>query len=162
MSDQPDPIPKPPPFACIHPSGSIAPFNFFESVTIPLALVTGNTLFIIPSERDAGATMIIADLRVRKARLQILVSQRVSPSTTTSAKRTLFPVHGNIGSSTGIGTFTPICPPSTLISNRRTTAPKRVNTAAPFPNRFVLSSAGTRITHRAGAKISSLVGQSRA
>jgi malonate-semialdehyde dehydrogenase (acetylating)/methylmalonate-semialdehyde dehydrogenase len=36
--------------------------------TIPMALVTGNTLIIKPSERDPGATMIIAELCKRAGR----------------------------------------------------------------------------------------------
>ncbi|KAF8179757.1 hypothetical protein K438DRAFT_2021547 [Mycena galopus ATCC 62051] len=47
---------------------SIAPFNFPATIplwTIPLALVTGNTLVINPSERDPAATIIIAELCVR-------------------------------------------------------------------------------------------------
>ncbi|KAF8203520.1 Methylmalonate-semialdehyde dehydrogenase [Mycena galopus ATCC 62051] len=47
---------------------SIVPFNFPAMIplwTIPMALVTGNTLVIKPSERDPGATMIIAELCVR-------------------------------------------------------------------------------------------------
>ncbi|KAF8194821.1 hypothetical protein K438DRAFT_1934497 [Mycena galopus ATCC 62051] len=49
---------------------SIAPFNFPATIplwTIPLALVTGNTLVINPSERDPAATIIIAELCVRAA-----------------------------------------------------------------------------------------------
>ncbi|KAJ7784344.1 methylmalonate-semialdehyde dehydrogenase [Mycena metata] len=44
---------------------SIAPFNFPAMIplwTIPLAIVTGNTLIIKPSERDPGAAMMIAQL----------------------------------------------------------------------------------------------------
>ncbi|KAF5356174.1 hypothetical protein D9756_004092 [Leucocoprinus leucothites] len=44
---------------------SIAPFNFPAMIplwTIPMALVTGNTLIVKPSERDPGAAMIIAEL----------------------------------------------------------------------------------------------------
>jgi len=44
---------------------SIAPFNFPAMIplwTIPMAAVTGNTLIVKPSERDPGATMIIAEL----------------------------------------------------------------------------------------------------
>ncbi|KAJ6505547.1 Methylmalonate-semialdehyde dehydrogenase [Mycena sanguinolenta] len=44
---------------------SIAPFNFPAMIplwTIPVAIVTGNTLVIKPSERDPGATMMIAEL----------------------------------------------------------------------------------------------------
>ncbi|KAF8185330.1 Aldehyde/histidinol dehydrogenase [Mycena galopus ATCC 62051] len=44
---------------------SIAPFNFPATIplwTIPLALVTDNTLLIRPSERDPDSTMIIAEL----------------------------------------------------------------------------------------------------
>ncbi|KIJ23593.1 hypothetical protein M422DRAFT_195746 [Sphaerobolus stellatus SS14] len=44
---------------------SIAPFNFPAMIplwTIPLAVVTGNTLIVKPSERDPGAAMMIAEL----------------------------------------------------------------------------------------------------
>jgi len=44
---------------------SITPFNFPAMIplwTIPLALTTGNTLILKPSERDPGAAMIIAEL----------------------------------------------------------------------------------------------------
>ncbi|KAJ7071172.1 methylmalonate-semialdehyde dehydrogenase [Mycena amicta] len=44
---------------------SIAPFNFPAMIplwSIPMALVTGNTLILKPSERDPGAAMIIAEL----------------------------------------------------------------------------------------------------
>ncbi|EJD04069.1 Methylmalonate-semialdehyde dehydrogenase [Fomitiporia mediterranea MF3/22] len=44
---------------------SIAPFNFPAMIplwTIPMALVTGNTLIVKPSERDPGAAMILAEL----------------------------------------------------------------------------------------------------
>ncbi|KAI0375415.1 methylmalonate-semialdehyde dehydrogenase [Pilatotrama ljubarskyi] len=44
---------------------SIAPFNFPAMIplwTIPMALATGNTLILKPSERDPGAAMIIAEL----------------------------------------------------------------------------------------------------
>ncbi|KAI0639817.1 methylmalonate-semialdehyde dehydrogenase [Trametes polyzona] len=44
---------------------SIAPFNFPAMIplwTIPIALATGNTLVLKPSERDPGAAMIIAEL----------------------------------------------------------------------------------------------------
>ncbi|KAE9408241.1 methylmalonate-semialdehyde dehydrogenase [Gymnopus androsaceus JB14] len=44
---------------------SIAPFNFPAMIplwTIPMAAVTGNTLILKPSERDPGASMIIAEL----------------------------------------------------------------------------------------------------
>ncbi|TBU48218.1 methylmalonate-semialdehyde dehydrogenase [Dichomitus squalens] len=44
---------------------SIAPFNFPAMIplwTIPVALATGNTLVLKPSERDPGAAMIIAEL----------------------------------------------------------------------------------------------------
>ncbi|KAJ7791763.1 Methylmalonate-semialdehyde dehydrogenase [Mycena olivaceomarginata] len=44
---------------------SIAPFNFPAMIplwTIPVAIVTGNTLIIKPSERDPGAAMMIAEL----------------------------------------------------------------------------------------------------
>ncbi|OJT15808.1 Methylmalonate-semialdehyde dehydrogenase [acylating], mitochondrial [Trametes pubescens] len=44
---------------------SVAPFNFPAMIplwTIPVALATGNTLVLKPSERDPGAAMIIAEL----------------------------------------------------------------------------------------------------
>ncbi|KAJ7596880.1 methylmalonate-semialdehyde dehydrogenase [Mycena floridula] len=44
---------------------SIAPFNFPAMIplwSIPMAVVTGNTLVLKPSERDPGAAMIIAEL----------------------------------------------------------------------------------------------------
>ncbi|KAF8898899.1 mitochondrial methylmalonate-semialdehyde dehydrogenase [Infundibulicybe gibba] len=44
---------------------SISPFNFPAMVplwTLPMALVTGNTLIVKPSERDPGAAMMIAEL----------------------------------------------------------------------------------------------------
>ncbi|OCH96039.1 methylmalonate-semialdehyde dehydrogenase [Obba rivulosa] len=44
---------------------SIAPFNFPAMIplwTLPIALATGNTLILKPSERDPGAAMIIAEL----------------------------------------------------------------------------------------------------
>ncbi|TFK56952.1 methylmalonate-semialdehyde dehydrogenase [Heliocybe sulcata] len=44
---------------------SVAPFNFPAMIplwTIPMALTTGNTLVLKPSERDPGAAMIIAEL----------------------------------------------------------------------------------------------------
>ncbi|QRW13899.1 aldehyde dehydrogenase family protein [Ceratobasidium sp. AG-Ba] len=44
---------------------SVAPFNFPAMIplwTIPMALATGNTLVLKPSERDPGAAMIIAEL----------------------------------------------------------------------------------------------------
>ncbi|OCH96042.1 methylmalonate-semialdehyde dehydrogenase [Obba rivulosa] len=44
---------------------SIAPFNFPAMIplwTIPMAVATGNTLIVKPSERDPGAAMIIAEL----------------------------------------------------------------------------------------------------
>ncbi|KAF9260222.1 Methylmalonate-semialdehyde dehydrogenase [Marasmius fiardii PR-910] len=44
---------------------SIAPFNFPAMIplwTIPMALVTGNTLILKPSERDPGAALMIAEL----------------------------------------------------------------------------------------------------
>ncbi|KZP10557.1 Methylmalonate-semialdehyde dehydrogenase [Athelia psychrophila] len=44
---------------------SIAPFNFPAMIplwSIPMALSTGNTLVLKPSERDPGAAMIIAEL----------------------------------------------------------------------------------------------------
>lgn len=44
---------------------AIAPFNFPAMVplwSIPLALVTGNTLILKPSERDPGAALILAEL----------------------------------------------------------------------------------------------------
>ncbi|MCO5584938.1 hypothetical protein L7F22_038870 [Adiantum nelumboides] len=46
-------------------TASIAPFNFPAMIplwTIPMATVTGNTLILKPSERDPGASMIIAEL----------------------------------------------------------------------------------------------------
>lgn len=46
-------------------TASIAPFNFPAMIplwTIPMATVTGNTLLLKPSERDPGASMIIAEL----------------------------------------------------------------------------------------------------
>ncbi|KAF8184333.1 Aldehyde/histidinol dehydrogenase [Mycena galopus ATCC 62051] len=68
------------------PLGVIAPFNFPASMrsmipvwTIPLAIVTGDTLLFKPSERDPGATMIIAELCVRaghKARQTRAVQDR--------------------------------------------------------------------------------------
>ena len=65
---------------------SVAPFNFPACVrfklmfasnlpcsmiplwTIPLAIATGNTLILKPSERDPGAAMIIAELCQRTGR----------------------------------------------------------------------------------------------
>jgi len=47
---------------------SIAPFNFPAMIplwSIPMALVTGNTLILKPSERDPGAAMIITELAQR-------------------------------------------------------------------------------------------------
>lgn len=44
---------------------SICPFNFPAMIplwSIPLATITGNTLILKPSERDPGATMILAEL----------------------------------------------------------------------------------------------------
>lgn len=44
---------------------SISPFNFPAMIplwTIPLAIVTGNTLILKPSERDPGAALMIAEL----------------------------------------------------------------------------------------------------
>ncbi|GJE87635.1 CoA-acylating methylmalonate-semialdehyde dehydrogenase [Phanerochaete sordida] len=44
---------------------SIAPFNFPAMIplwSIPMAVATGNTLIVKPSERDPGAAMIIAEL----------------------------------------------------------------------------------------------------
>ncbi|QRW26300.1 aldehyde dehydrogenase family protein [Rhizoctonia solani] len=44
---------------------SVAPFNFPAMIplwTIPMAVATGNTLVLKPSERDPGAAMIIAEL----------------------------------------------------------------------------------------------------
>jgi len=44
---------------------SVAPFNFPAMIplwSIPMAVVTGNTLILKPSERDPGAAMIIAEL----------------------------------------------------------------------------------------------------
>ncbi|KAI0076238.1 methylmalonate-semialdehyde dehydrogenase [Panus rudis PR-1116 ss-1] len=44
---------------------SVAPFNFPAMIplwTIPMAIATGNTLIVKPSERDPGAAMIIAEL----------------------------------------------------------------------------------------------------
>lgn len=46
-------------------TAAIAPFNFPAMIplwSIPMATVTGNTLLLKPSERDPGATMIIAEL----------------------------------------------------------------------------------------------------
>jgi malonate-semialdehyde dehydrogenase (acetylating)/methylmalonate-semialdehyde dehydrogenase len=46
---------------------AICPFNFPAMIplwSLPLALVTGNTLVLKPSERDPGAAMIIAELCV--------------------------------------------------------------------------------------------------
>lgn len=42
--------------------------------TIPMALVTGNTLIIKPSERDPGAAMIIAELCQRAGKVYFLSS----------------------------------------------------------------------------------------
>ncbi|KAG9074006.1 hypothetical protein FS749_014481, partial [Ceratobasidium sp. UAMH 11750] len=47
---------------------SVAPFNFPAMIplwTIPMAVATGNTLVLKPSERDPGAAMIIAELCAR-------------------------------------------------------------------------------------------------
>ncbi|CEL62986.1 methylmalonate-semialdehyde dehydrogenase [Rhizoctonia solani AG-1 IB] len=47
---------------------SVAPFNFPAMIplwTIPMAVATGNTLVLKPSERDPGAAMIIAELAER-------------------------------------------------------------------------------------------------
>lgn len=44
---------------------AICPFNFPAMIplwSIPLTIVTGNTLVLKPSERDPGAAMILADL----------------------------------------------------------------------------------------------------
>ncbi|KAF5542763.1 methylmalonate-semialdehyde dehydrogenase [Fusarium mexicanum] len=44
---------------------SICPFNFPAMIplwSLPIAVVTGNTLILKPSERDPGAVMILADL----------------------------------------------------------------------------------------------------
>lgn len=46
-------------------TAAICPFNFPAMIplwSIPLATVTGNTLILKPSERDPGATMILAEL----------------------------------------------------------------------------------------------------
>uniref|UniRef100_A0A6P7G8P3 Probable methylmalonate-semialdehyde/malonate-semialdehyde dehydrogenase [acylating], mitochondrial n=1 Tax=Diabrotica virgifera virgifera TaxID=50390 RepID=A0A6P7G8P3_DIAVI len=46
-------------------TAGICPFNFPAMVPlwmIPLALITGNTMIMKPSERDPGATMLIAEL----------------------------------------------------------------------------------------------------
>lgn len=46
-------------------TASICPFNFPAMIplwSIPMATVTGNTLILKPSERDPGASMIIAEL----------------------------------------------------------------------------------------------------
>ncbi|OQV07094.1 hypothetical protein CLAIMM_11578 [Cladophialophora immunda] len=48
-------------------TAAICPFNFPAMIplwSLPLALVTGNTLILKPSERDPGAAMIIAELCV--------------------------------------------------------------------------------------------------
>ncbi|ANB12267.1 aldehyde dehydrogenase (NADP(+)) ALD4 [Sugiyamaella lignohabitans] len=45
--------------------GAICPFNFPAMIplwSIPLVIATGNTLVLKPSERDPGATMLLADL----------------------------------------------------------------------------------------------------
>ena len=81
---------------------SIAPFNFpayvirhkirchlkiflFYSMiplwTIPMALATGNTLILKPSERDPGAAMIIAELCQRAGTKLLPQCSRVSHST---------------------------------------------------------------------------------
>ena len=41
--------------------------------TIPMAAVTGNTLIVKPSERDPGATMIIAELCQRAGLFSTLI-----------------------------------------------------------------------------------------
>jgi len=44
---------------------AITPFNFPAMIplwNIPMAIATGNTLILKPSERDPGASMIIAEL----------------------------------------------------------------------------------------------------
>ncbi|TKX23471.1 potassium-activated aldehyde dehydrogenase-like protein [Elsinoe australis] len=46
-------------------TAAICPFNFPAMIplwSIPIATVTGNTIIVKPSERDPGATMIIAEL----------------------------------------------------------------------------------------------------
>ncbi|TFY78820.1 hypothetical protein EWM64_g5192 [Hericium alpestre] len=46
-------------------TAAIAPFNFPAMIplwSIPMAIVTGNTFILKPSERDPGASMIIAEL----------------------------------------------------------------------------------------------------
>ncbi|KIW04925.1 methylmalonate-semialdehyde dehydrogenase (acylating) [Verruconis gallopava] len=46
-------------------TAAICPFNFPAMIplwSLPLALVTGNTLLLKPSERDPGAAMVIAEL----------------------------------------------------------------------------------------------------
>ncbi|ELU38729.1 methylmalonate-semialdehyde dehydrogenase [Rhizoctonia solani AG-1 IA] len=48
-----------------HWACAVAPFNFPAMIplwTIPMAVATGNTLVLKPSERDPGAAMIIAEL----------------------------------------------------------------------------------------------------
>lgn len=49
-------------------TAAICPFNFPAMIplwTLPMATVTGNTLLLKPSERDPGASMIIAELAER-------------------------------------------------------------------------------------------------
>lgn len=49
-------------------TAAICPFNFPAMIplwSIPIATVTGNTIVIKPSERDPGATMILAELAVK-------------------------------------------------------------------------------------------------
>ncbi len=46
-------------------TAGITPFNFPAMIPMwmfPMALVTGNTMVVKPSERDPGATMIMMDL----------------------------------------------------------------------------------------------------
>lgn len=50
----------------------------------------------------------------------------------------LLPVKENIGSGTGIGTFTPTCPASVSNVNFRATAPDVVKIAVPLPYLFRL------------------------
>ena len=42
--------------------------------TIPMAVVTGNTLVLKPSERDPGAAMMIAELCQQAGKLSFLVA----------------------------------------------------------------------------------------
>ncbi|KIK64109.1 hypothetical protein GYMLUDRAFT_71552 [Collybiopsis luxurians FD-317 M1] len=54
---------------------SIAPFNFPAMIplwTIPMAIVTGNTLVVKPSERDPGAALMIAELCKRAGVLNVV------------------------------------------------------------------------------------------